>query len=210
MRILLAAILLLGFATSSGASEEEPSKQEVEMVWRWLGSTSELPIHQLRGKTGNKLYLHKDGHKEAVFDAEGKLVKDGMNNGSYNYAHPVKEPLKHFNQDILPWILMGSSRADPTSVKERLEAYSRALGVGLSVAQGNPKEEVRKLSESELNAVRFFLEVAKAGKVEVVFEILGDPKFQAQEPKKIGEGLTEGLLKVVALGKYKPVTPSKE
>ena len=210
MRILFAAIFLLNFTTTSGASEQDPSKQQVEMVWRWLSNTSELPIHQLRGKTGNKLYLHKDGLKEAVYDEDGKLVKDGINDGSYNYAHPVKEPLKHFNQDILPWILWGSSRSDPTSVKERLEAYSRALGVGLSVAQQSPQQEVRKLSESELTAVQFFLEVASVGNVEVVFEILGDPKFQPKEPKKVGAGLTDGLLKVVALDKYKPVTPEKK
>ena len=210
MRTLFAAIFLLSFATSSDASEQGPSKQEVEMVWRWLSSTSELPIHQLRGKTGNKLYLHKDGHKEAVYDAGGKLVEDGINDGSYNYAHPVKEPLKHFNQDTLPWILWGSSRADPTSVKERLEAYSRALGGGLSVAQKTPKVKVRELSESELTAVRFFLEAARVGNVEVVFEILEDPEFQAKEPKKVGKGLTDGLLKVVALDKYKPVSPEKK
>ena len=210
MRALFAAIFLLNFALGSGASAQEPSQGEIEMVWRWLSNTSELPIHQLRGKTGNKLYLHKDGHKEVVYDADGKLVKDGINDGSYNYAHPVNEPLKHFNQDILPWILFGSSRTDPTSVKERLEAYSRALGIGLAAAQEKPKEEVPKLAESELSAVRFFLEVVKMGNVEVIFEILKDSEFKPKEPKKVGEGLTDGLSKVVALNKYKPVRPEKK
>ena len=210
MRNLFAVIFLLNFALVSGASAQDPSKQEVEMVWRWLSNTSEQPIHQLRGKTGNKVYLHKDGHKEAVYDSDGKLVKDGINDGSYNYAHPVEEPLKHFNQDILPWILMGSSRTDPTSVKERLEAYSRALGIGLQAAQQKPKGEVPQLTQTEISAVRFFLEVVRVGSVEVIFDILKDPKFEPKEPRKVGKGLTDGLSQVVALNKYKPVRPEKK
>ncbi|MDB4673646.1 hypothetical protein OAF27_02415 [Verrucomicrobiales bacterium] len=138
MKWLIVAIICLFSTIARSAPEKNPSAQEIEMVWRWLANTSELPIHQLRGKTGNKLYLHKDGHKEAVYDTDGNLVKDGINDGSYNFAHPVEEPLKHFNQDILPWILWGSSKTDPTSVNERIAAYSRALGVGLSNAQQKP------------------------------------------------------------------------
>ena len=209
MKKLFLALSFLGLAITGVAADEEPSKEEIEMVWRWLANTSENSIHQLRGQTGNKFYLHKDGHKEAVYDSEGKLVKDGINDGSYNYAHPVQEPLKHFNQDILPWILMGSSRKDPTTVNERIEAYSRALGIGLAGAQQKPKGDVGNLTETELSAVKFFLEVLKEGDVEVILKILADPKFEPEEPKKIGAGLTDGLSKVIASKKYKPVLPKK-
>jgi len=149
----------------SSADEEGPTKREVALVRHWLANTSESRIHQLRGASENKMYLHKDGHKEAVFDGDGKPVKDGINDASYNYAHPVEEPLKHFNQDILPWILFGNSRTDPTTVEERLEAYSLALGGGLVAAQTTPKKELGKEVEaSSLRAVEFFLRVLQEGK----------------------------------------------
>lgn len=196
MRALSISIVLLFLACSVVAEEVAPTKAQVEMVRRWLANTSEDKIHQLRGKTGNKYYLHKDGHREAVYDSDGNLVKDGINDGSYNYAHPTKESLKHFNEDILPWIVLGNSRTDPTSVEERLNAYSIALGVGLSKARGAKKLEVQTVDEAELGAVRFFLEVLKAGRVEEILKVLDDPSYKLAEPFKIGEGLTKGLIAV--------------
>lgn len=138
----------------------------------------------MRGATGNKLFLHKDGHKEAVFDEAGNPVKDGINDASYNYAHPIEEPLNHFNMDILPWMLWGSSRSDPTSVEERVEAYSRALGGGLVEVQNQPVRDFdnRKIDKNEARVIVFFLRVIKEGDVEEIFKILKDPEYKAKEP----------------------------
>ena len=209
LSILLATLLII---SSSSILAEQPSKREISLVIHWLSNTSETRIHQLRGAKDNKLYLHKDGHKEAVYNRDGKLVRDGINDGSYNYAHPVKEPLKHFNRDILPWIMWGSSKTDPTSVEERLEAYSISLGQGLGVAQKAPKNEVgdQIIESSELRVVEFFLEVLKKGKVESVLTILENPDYEPKKSKMIGEGLTKGLVEVVESNQFKPVNPEKK
>ncbi len=181
------------------ADEKGPTKREIALIHHWLANTSEVRIHQLRGASENKMYLHKDGHREAVYDGEGKLVKDGINDGSYDYAHPSKEPLKHFSRDILPWITRGNSRTDPTIIKERLEAYSLALGEGLATAQVVPKKEFpeQEVEKSSLQVIKFFLRVLDEGEVEAVLQILEDPKFEPEDPKSIGIGLTKGLRAVV-------------
>ncbi len=188
---------------------DEPTPEQISLIRHWLSHTSETSIHQLRGASGNKVYLHKDGHKEAVYDEAGKIVKDGINDGSYNYAHPVEQPLKHFNRDILPWLLWGASRSDPTSVEERLEAYSRALGGGLGGAQAEPKRQFndKKIDNTEVQVVAFFIRVIEEGGVQEVFKILKNPEYEPKEPSKIGKGLTIGLSKVVSSGDFQPVKP---
>ena len=209
MRYPLLLFTLLVVSCHSLASGEEPTKREVSLVRHWLSNTSETRIHQLRGASENKMYLHKDGHKEAVYDRKGKLVKDGINDGSYNYAHPVNEPFQHFNKDILPWIVWGNSRTDPTKVKERLEAYSVALGQGLGKAQTAPRKAVdgEPITKSELRAVEFFLRVLEEGGVGSILQILEDPKFEVENPKAIGMGLTKGLIAVVERDEFEPVKP---
>ena len=189
----------------------EPTQQQIDTIRHWLSHTSETSIHQMRGAKGNKVFLHEDGHKEAVYDEAGKLVKDGINDGTYNYAHPVEEPLKHFNRDILPWILWGTSRTDPTSVEERLHAYSRSLGGGLGEAQAAPRKKnidgKKKIEPSEIEVVDFFLKVIKEGEVEEIFKILEESGYTPKEPFKIGKGLTKGLNKVISSGAFQPVKP---
>lgn len=89
----------------------------------------------MRGATENTLFLHKDGHKEAVYDAKGQLVQDGINDGSYNYEHPVKNPFGHYIKDIEPWIKWGASPLDPTNVEERTYAYMGDLEGGIRKAR---------------------------------------------------------------------------
>ena len=97
-----------------------PPAPEVIAIAVVLANTHEVSIHQMRGATGNKVYLHKDGKREAVYDAAGKLVQDGVNDGSYNYFHPRREAARHFTFDILPWMTWGNSAEDPTTPKERI------------------------------------------------------------------------------------------
>jgi hypothetical protein len=90
---------------------------------RILSHTSEIAQHNMNGVTDNVVYLHKDGHKEAVYDSSGNLVTDDENQASYNYYHPHKQPLRHFLCDTLPWILWGNTEKDSTSPSERLSAW---------------------------------------------------------------------------------------
>lgn len=197
---------LLFFGLAYGGA---PTEEQISLVRHWLSHTSETSIHQMRGATGNQVFLHKDGHIEAVYDDKGKLVQDGINDGSYNYAHPIKEPLKHFNRDILPWILWGSSEKDPTTVEERLDAYSRSLGGGLGAAQAASRNSfgAGKIEQTEIRVVEFFLRVIDEGQVPEVFKILKDPTYKPEKPFDIGRGLTKGLNAVIRSGDFKPVKP---
>ena len=81
------------------------------------------------------------------------MVRDGINDGSYNYAHPENDPINHFTRDILPWIFWGYSREDPTTIEERLVAYSESLGGGLVQSQKTTIDltKSKKLTEEETN-----------------------------------------------------------
>ncbi|WP_269527155.1 hypothetical protein [Coraliomargarita parva] len=177
---------------------KKEKKREAMLIYNWLANTSETRIHQLRGATENVLYIHENGHYEAVFDGEGKIVRDGINDGSYNYAHPVEDPANHFTLDILPWIFWGYSREDPTSIEERIVAYSESLGSGLVSAQANHQDfKKKKLSKDEREAIAIFVRIIEAGDVSEVYEILSDPKYESKNPYAIGDGLTKGLMTVM-------------
>ncbi|NQU38509.1 MAG: hypothetical protein HQ523_00990, partial [Lentisphaerae bacterium] len=105
--------------------------KHVAILQSILKHTSEVCIHQQNGASRNKVFVQKDGHLEAVFDANGVLVQDGINDGSYNYCHPAEGPLRHFSFDISPWIVWGQTRTDPTTVKSRIYAYMGDLEGGI-------------------------------------------------------------------------------
>lgn len=74
--------------------------------------------HQ-RGTTPGKRnvkYVSKDGHKEAVYNHEGKLV-----GGSYNYSSPITDPVGHFVNDVAPWIVYGTNERDQRTALKRTE-----------------------------------------------------------------------------------------
>ena len=65
----------------------------------WVNLTSLENI--LHGFVTTEKYVHPDG-REFVFDAETKtLVTDGRR-GTFNFAHPREEEIRHFSEDILP------------------------------------------------------------------------------------------------------------
>ncbi|MBO7583050.1 MAG: hypothetical protein J6T20_04605 [Treponema sp.] len=90
-----------------------------------LRNTYEISIHRMRGEDENEVYTNDDG-REFVYDKDGKLVTNAWNQGSYNYA-PYSKPVDKFLLDILPWIVWGNTRDDPTSMRERLYYYSMDL-----------------------------------------------------------------------------------
>ena len=40
----------------------------------------------------NDKYVSVDGHIEGVYDENGNLVTDSVNQGTYNFANPNKDP----------------------------------------------------------------------------------------------------------------------
>ena len=60
------------------------------------------------GGEKNKKYISLDGHNEAVYGQNGKLV-GGLNMGTYNYYSPEGiEGFVHFGVDVLPFIMFGN------------------------------------------------------------------------------------------------------
>ena len=105
-----------------------------------LSHTSEIAQHNMNGVTTNVVYLHKDGHREAVYDSSDNLVTDDENQGSYNYYHPHKQPLRHFWYDTLPWIIWGNTEKDSTSPSERISAWLTDVKYGAKVAFGKKEK----------------------------------------------------------------------
>jgi len=98
-------------------------KAAVATIYTILGNTQEFRIHQLNGEIENRTFLHKDGHREVVFNKDGTAVEGCPNKATYNYYHPYESPLGHFTADILPWLMWGSCRDDSSTIDQRLEAY---------------------------------------------------------------------------------------
>ena len=114
-------------------------KVKLAFIYVALSHTVEWHIHQMRGASGNRVFLSPDGHNEAVRDEHGKLVTDCANQASYNYFPADREPLEHFLTDMLPWIEFGNCASDPTSKGERISAYLQDFRHGaIEVFNGRP------------------------------------------------------------------------
>ncbi|MEQ8769571.1 MAG: hypothetical protein RIB60_03570 [Phycisphaerales bacterium] len=154
----------------------EVSLAHQAIIYEVLAHTTESYIHQLQGQSGNTVYLHEDGHREAVYDADGDLVQDGINDGSYNYAHPVEEPLLHFTLDISPWIQHGASERDPTAVEERIIAYLSDLEGGIRRAHASgtvePLADHHEWTEQgQVEALAIFVRAIQLGDAPGFFQL---------------------------------------
>ena len=74
--------------------------------------------------SGNNKYTMSDGKGgsyELIYDSNGNLVTDEVNKGTYNYADPkgLKGKLDHGVKDLLPYLIFGNSKEDPTTFCER-------------------------------------------------------------------------------------------
>ncbi|OXU14830.1 RHS repeat-associated core domain-containing protein [Sedimentisphaera salicampi] len=72
------------------------------------------------GNENNRKFISPSGKCEAVYDENGNLVTDSVNQGTYNFYSPEKEPMKHFGYDVLPYYLWGNSPDDQTNIWERI------------------------------------------------------------------------------------------
>jgi hypothetical protein len=94
-----------------------------QIIYLILQNTQEYAIHNMMGHEGNQVYVHPIKGYEVVKDKDGNILKDHFNAGSYNYASPTKEPLKHYELDIAPWIKLGNYPKDPTTKQYRYNTY---------------------------------------------------------------------------------------
>jgi hypothetical protein len=166
------AILAARYRQSMGLEETvaqikagEIDAKRLAILRAILSATPEVQIHRLQGATGNEVFLHPEGHQEAVYGPHGQLVSDGINDGSYNYFHPTTDPARHFFFDIHPWILMGNSRHDPTTPKERVTSYVSDLEFGIVQAAKSrdfPPVDARKLTDGELETYAILIKALEA------------------------------------------------
>jgi hypothetical protein len=123
------------------------------------------------------VFVSPDGHQEAVFDSNHKPVKDGINDGSYNYFHAQRDPLRHFSFDIAPWLLLGHSKNDPTNRAERAHAYVADVREGviraLEYARTKGKlDEVNLEEKGCAESVAIFLLAIERGKAEEMLRVV--------------------------------------
>lgn len=83
----------------------------------WKGGVS-ANAHQRHTTPGkrNVKYVSPDGHREGIYNHEGKLV-----GGSYNYSSPLDNKVGHLVNDVIPYVRWGSSPKDQTTALKRTE-----------------------------------------------------------------------------------------
>jgi len=158
---------------------EIPQKDLVHL-YTILENTSEHYIHNMNGAKNNTVYISKDGHTEGVYDESGDLVKDGINDGSYNYYHPRKEPLNHYYLDIHPWIILGNTPQDTTNKSERVFSYLSDLEGGLKKALDlNLRNEInysRDFDKGQVYVLAFFLRIIEKSNNSKILELFKKDK----------------------------------
>jgi len=147
-------------------TEKIPTPEHLSIIWFILSNTEEVKIHQMRGEKDNTVYIRtvkeNGGYGEAVFDSTGKPVTNSYNKASFNYYFYENEPIKHFQNDTLPWLEYGNTRDDPTSFQERLYHYTLDLNGGIqayiskSNSENLPKIDLNELSSNEKLVYQFF------------------------------------------------------
>ena len=199
MTSLIWLALFMSMSFAPGAFAAELSNREKAIIVLILENTDEVKIHQMRGETGNRVFQHKDGHREAVFDAQGKAVKNGYNDASYNIANPRTQPLGHFILDISPWIDMGNSRTDPTDKKERIYAYMGDIEGGIRGAikqQDKISNAVITYDETQQNALSKWSDIMDHEPARKVFTLFdGDAEVSDSELIAALKPLYEGFQK---------------
>lgn len=146
---------------------------QIKAIYFILSNISEINSHQMRGETSNVVYQNKDG-REAVYDKDGSLVTNSYNKGSYNYFNYQEKPIEHFLFDIYPWIIMGNTRDDPTSINERFYYFLLDLDIGIqSFIFANIQEgmdiNTQDLSTNTLEVYKFFSYLIFNEKYEIKF-----------------------------------------
>ena len=174
-------------------------QRHLQILYLVLQNTPEVYIHNMNGVTGNNTYVHKDGHREAVYDKDGNVVKDGINDASYNYFARRKAPLKHFSFDTHPWIIWGNSQQDSTTRTERIFALVGDIQIGLKAALAN-KGQLQNIQQKwdrdgQLQALAIFVLAQRKGNSKPIYELfeLNNATIEDREIIDVLEGLGSGL-----------------
>ena len=106
-------------------------KEAEKMGWRKL-SAKESAMHQYNRRDGvaNSKWVSADGHKEVVFTGKGKnqhITEDIRDEGTYNYKDPQKHKIGHATKDVIPYMFLGNSPTDTTTLKSRIKGTKTAL-----------------------------------------------------------------------------------
>lgn len=114
--------------TRIGVSKEEhynrnkhnvnvPKTIEEARAQKWVSGvpSNAHQRHTTPGKRNVK-YVSPDGHREGIYNYKGELV-----GGSYNYSSPVTDTVGHLVNDVVPYIVYGSSSKDQTTALKRTE-----------------------------------------------------------------------------------------
>jgi len=188
-------------------------RSKIRAIAAILRNTNEAEIHRMRGGGHNVVYVSPDGHQEAVYDGNHNLVKDGINDGSYNYFHPQKDALRHFSFDIAPWLLFGQSEDDPTTRVERVHAYSADLYEGvmrtLAAPRTNDKRDDVDLKEPGCaEAVAILLLAMERGNAEEMVRVVSLPeKGSNRDLVPLVNKFEAGLREMIESNRVGRVTP---
>lgn len=92
--------------------------------WRKL-SDKDSSMHQFHQEDGvkNSKWVSPSGHREVVFTGKGEnqhITTDPRDMGTYNIFDPHKYPLGHATFDVLPYVILGNSMSDNTTMYDRI------------------------------------------------------------------------------------------
>jgi hypothetical protein len=177
--------------------------KNVQIIYLILKNTGEYYAHNLNGAVGNQVFVHPDGHSEAVYDKNNQPVKDGINDPSYNYFSRLKEPLKHFSFDSNAWIIWGNTREDTTSKKERLKAFSMDFGGGI-IGALQEMDQLKTINtdnfsaDGQLQAIAIILLAIEKGKAFELFSLFeaNNTKMDKETFNQVVKNIEKGLLEV--------------
>ena len=99
-----------------------PQSPEMARARGWDGNVA-VACHQFTSPDrSNVKYVSPDGHSEVIYDRSGNIVTASEDVGTYNFSDSRRDPVGHFYQDVLPWLLWGNDETDSTDMRQRLRA----------------------------------------------------------------------------------------
>ena len=126
-----------------------PQSPEIAAASGWDTSVG-AACHQFTSPDrSNRKYVSPDGHSEVIFDQSGHIVTASEDYGTYNYVDSRKDPVGHFYQDVLPWLLWGNDATDSTDMHQRLKAF--VVYGGIEAAHSHAADE--RLDKSDVQVI---------------------------------------------------------
>ncbi|MBQ7208986.1 MAG: hypothetical protein IJS01_14400 [Lentisphaeria bacterium] len=102
--------------------------------------------HRHKGQRNNVKYHHPETGQEIIFNADGKIVTDIENIGTYNYFPPtgVANNFLHVLFDVVPYYKWGNSEEDTTPLGSRLLGPEKGPAVDLFLSVFKFIHDVKK------------------------------------------------------------------